>query len=75
MIELSFSEFCLFLLFAAMVSVGLFSWISRFAHVNAERRGRRIRLKCPLCLTTWEDRGRDAVVSCPHCGRDCERTP
>jgi hypothetical protein len=74
MIELSFNEFCLFLLIVAMLLVGLFDWISRFAHRNSERRGRRARFACRLCLTHWENRGREEVESCPHCGRSCERS-
>jgi hypothetical protein len=74
MIELSLSEYCLLIICAAFVLVGLFGWISSFAHRNAERRGRKVRFVCSLCLTTWEDRGRDKIVPCPHCGRDSERS-
>lgn len=73
MIELSLSEYCLSMVIAAFILVALFGWISRFAHRNAERRGRRIRFVCPLCLTAWEDRTKEKIIDCPHCGRQCER--
>jgi hypothetical protein len=74
MIELSFTEFCVFLIIAAMVLVALFGWISRFAHRNSERRGRRARFACRLCLTHWENPSREPVEPCPRCGRACERS-
>jgi len=73
MIELSFMEYCVAIVVGAFVLVALFGWISRFAYYNDERRGRRSRFVCDLCLTTWEDRGRDKLVDCPHCGRSCQR--
>ncbi|MEN9991197.1 MAG: hypothetical protein RLZZ224_899 [Verrucomicrobiota bacterium] len=74
MIELSFTEFCLLLIISAMVLVGLFDWISRFAHWNSERRGRRTRFACRLCLSHWENSSREPVDVCPKCGRSCERS-
>jgi hypothetical protein len=73
MIELGLSEYCLAIIIAAFVLVAIFGWISQFAHHNAERRGRRSRFLCDLCLTTWEDRGREKIVDCPNCGRKCQR--
>lgn len=73
MIELSLSEYCLGMVISAFVLVALFGWISRFAHRNAERRGRRRRFVCSLCLTAWEDRTKEKIVDCPHCGRQCQR--
>ena len=73
MIELSFMEFCVAIVISALVLVALFGWISRFAHFNAERRSRRSRFVCDLCLTTWQDEGREKSVDCPHCGRSCLR--
>ncbi|MFM2170367.1 MAG: hypothetical protein RI957_596 [Verrucomicrobiota bacterium] len=73
MIELNFMEYCVAIIIGSLVLVGLFGWISRFAHFNNERRVRRARFVCALCLTTWEDRGREKFVDCPHCGRSCQR--
>lgn len=74
MIELSFMEYCIAIVVGAFVLVALFGWISRFAYYNDERRGRRARFVCDLCLTTWEDRSREKRVDCPHCGRSCTRS-
>lgn len=73
MIELSLTEFCLLMLIAAFVLVGLFGWVSRFSHWNEERRGRRVRMVCDLCLEVWQDNGRERIRACPGCGRNCER--
>jgi len=73
MIELSLTEFCLLLLIAAFFMVGLFGWISSFAHWNAERRGRRVLMVCDLCLAVWEDSGCEKIRPCPGCGRNCQR--
>ena len=74
MIELSLSEYCLAIIIGSFVLVAIFGWISQFAHQNAERRGRRARFVCDLCLTTWEDRTKEKFVDCPHCGRMCRRS-
>jgi hypothetical protein len=73
MIELSLSEYCIAVIIGAIVLIGFFGWVSRFAHHNEERRGRRVRLVCDLCLTAWENRSREKVVDCPHCGRKCRK--
>lgn len=73
MIELSLAEYCLLMVISAFLLVTLFGWISRFAHYNAENRGKKRRFACPLCLTTWENRSKAKIVDCPHCGRQCER--
>ncbi|MFY7819113.1 MAG: hypothetical protein ACOVRB_12205 [Akkermansiaceae bacterium] len=73
MIELSFMEYCMAIVIGSLLLVALFGWISRFAYFNDERRGRRARFVCDLCLTTWEDRGKEKLVECPHCGRSCRR--
>lgn len=73
MIELSLSEYCILVIVSAIGLIGFFGWISHFAHSNEERRGLRVRFVCDLCLTAWQDRSREKVVDCPHCGRKCRR--
>jgi hypothetical protein len=71
MIELPLSDFCLMMIAAAMVIVGLCGWISLFAHRNAEKRGTRQRFQCDLCLTVWQEPHKTKIATCPNCGKSC----
>jgi hypothetical protein len=73
MIELSLSEYCVAAILLTIVFVALFSWISKFAHRNAEKRGKRQRFFCNLCLHVWQKDDGNNILPCPKCGRDCQR--
>lgn len=73
--ELSLTELAAWSIGVTMVVVALFSWISRWANRNAERRSLRRRVSCRLCLLVVEDEGRGRIFNCPHCGAVNERGP
>jgi hypothetical protein len=71
--ELTLTDFVLFVVFGAGFLVLLFTMISRTLHARSEARSLRHRLICRLCLHAFEDHGRAKIVNCPHCGAANEK--
>ena len=73
MIELTLTELAAGSIGVAMILAVFFTWVSRWSTRNAERRSRRRRASCRLCLQVIEDSSRDRIFHCPHCGAENER--
>jgi len=71
--ELSLTDFVLFVIFSSCLLVPCFSVISRTLHARGEARSLKRRFICRLCLEAYENDGPDRVVACPRCGAANER--
>ncbi|MEI6176940.1 MAG: hypothetical protein WCS43_08615 [Verrucomicrobiota bacterium] len=65
--NLSLSDFVLFIVFGSCALVLLFAVVSRTLHARAESHSLANRVICRLCLHVFEDHGHDKIVQCPHC--------
>jgi hypothetical protein len=70
--ELTLTDFALFILTAAFVLVTVCTVVSRSFHARSETRSLARRVICRLCLHAFEHAGR-GVVHCPHCGAANEK--
>jgi uncharacterized paraquat-inducible protein A len=73
MIDLTLTQFSVLVISLAMLVVVGSTWISRWSHANAERRGIRHRVICRICRHVFEDASRERHPQCPQCGAACER--
>jgi uncharacterized membrane protein YhaH (DUF805 family) len=71
--ELTITDFVLFVVFGACLLVPLFSVVSRTLHARSEARSLAARFICRLCLHAYQDFGPTKVVACPRCGAANER--
>jgi hypothetical protein len=71
--ELSLSEFVVYVLAGAFALTGFFIFISRLSRRGAGCRGLRHRVICRLCLHAYEDHGSARTPECPQCGALNER--
>lgn len=70
--ELTLTDFALFMLTGACVLVLVCTIVSRSLHARAETRSLSQRVICRLCLHAFEHAGR-GVLHCPHCGAANEK--
>jgi len=66
--DLSLTDFVLFVLFGACGLVLFWTITSRTLHARSESRSLARRVVCRLCLHAFEDTGSARVVHCPQCG-------
>lgn len=66
--DLTLTDFVLFVLFGSCCLVLLFTLVSRTLRIRAERRALAQRVICRLCLHAFEDHSHLAIVACPVCG-------
>ena len=66
--DLTLTDFVLFVVVGTAVLMIAFAVISRFLHARAERRSLAGRVICRLCLHAFEDEGHVHLVNCPVCG-------
>lgn len=66
--DLTLTDFVLFVLFGSSGLVLLFTLGSRTLRIRAERRALASRVICRLCLHAFEDHSHLAIVPCPVCG-------
>lgn len=71
--ELTLSDFVLFVLFGSCAMVGFFAVVSRTLHARSESRALAHRVICRLCLHAFEDHNQVKTVNCPHCGAANEK--
>lgn len=72
--EVSLSEFVVWVLAVSLGLTGLFILTSRLSRRGAECRSLRHRIICRLCLHVWEDHSSARTPECPQCGGLNERT-
>jgi len=66
--DLTLTDFVLFVLFGSCGLVLWFTLVSRSLRIRAERRALAHRVICRLCLHAFEDQSPPAIVACPVCG-------
>ncbi|MEI8038872.1 MAG: hypothetical protein WCJ14_10815 [Verrucomicrobiota bacterium] len=66
--DLTLTEFVLFVVFGCCGLVLLFTAVSRTLRRRAETRALARRVVCRLCLHAFEDHSHVAIVPCPVCG-------
>ena len=71
--DLTLTDFVLFVLFGSFGLVLLFTWLSRTLRSRAENRALAQRVICRLCLHAFEDHSHLAIVHCPVCGTRNEK--
>lgn len=73
--NLTLSEFVMFVFIVTGALVILFTMISRTVRVHAESRSESRRVVCRLCLHAFESLDKGKIVHCEHCGAANERGP
>lgn len=71
--ELTITDFVLWVLVSSSGLVLGCALLSRYLHVRTERRAMARRVICRLCLHAFEDSSRVAIVRCPACGAHTEK--
>ena len=66
--DLTLTEFVLFMLFGCCGLVLLFTAVSRSLRTRAEKRSLSHRVVCRLCLHVFEDHSHVTILPCPVCG-------
>jgi hypothetical protein len=66
--ELTLSNFVLYVLLGSFALVPILAVISRTMHLRKERRSLANRVICRLCLHAFEDTSHVNTVDCPVCG-------
>lgn len=66
--ELTLTDFVLYMLLASSALVLFLAVFSRTLHARAENRSLANRVICRLCLHAFEDSSHVHTVNCPRCG-------
>lgn len=66
--ELTLTDFVLYVLLGSSALVLLFALVSRTLHARAENRSLAKRVICRLCLHAFEDSSHAHTVHCLRCG-------
>ena len=71
--ELTLTDFVLYVVLGSFVIVPVIAMTSRFLHSRVEKRALENRVICRLCLLAFEDSSHVRTVDCPVCGATNEK--
>lgn len=73
MIELTFEEFCLWVVGVPLLGVGIYCFFSALKYRALAARQRQGMMRCRVCGNMYRELRREKIVECPQCGAANEK--